>query len=155
EYSPKLRQSLGRESAPGFCCADAADISPIDANRRLQKRTASVSGLFFTGKIPTAACGGANDFRLPLVWKQSRELLCALQLALLIHHRVGRGDELGDNLAATGDGIAFITSRLEEIRRGHPVAPCRGHPDDVEAVAIAGEVHHLEFGGAENRAISL
>jgi hypothetical protein len=29
------------------------------------------------------------------------------------------------------------------------------HPHDVETVAVAGEVHHLEFGGAENRSISL
>jgi hypothetical protein len=31
----------------------------------LQKRPAIVSGLLFTMKIPTTACGGANDRRGP------------------------------------------------------------------------------------------
>jgi len=32
-----------------------------DANRRLQKRAAIVSRLFFTMKKPTRTCGGANN----------------------------------------------------------------------------------------------
>src|SRR6516164_3448048 len=77
-----------------------------------------------------------------------RQVLCALQFGLLIHHCVGRSYQLRNDAAAAGDRIALIASRLEEIRGGHSFAPRRRHGDDIEAIAIAGEVHHLELGRA-------
>src|SRR5262249_18700453 len=137
----------GRGQAPGDpSCEDR------DAKRRLQKRGAIVSGLLFTMKIPTTACGGTNDPPRSRSYdsfgEYGRQVLCALQFALLIHHCVGRGDQLRDAAAAAGDRIALIASGLEEIRGGHAFAPRQRHGDDIEAIAIAGEVHHLELGCA-------
>src|SRR5262249_9880502 len=145
-----------------FCCADAyrgrgqAPAHPScqdrDTKRWLQKRGAIVSGLLFTMKIPTTACGGANDPPRSRSYdsfgEYGRQVLCALQFALLIHHCVGRSYQLRDDAAAAGDRIALIASGLEEIRGGHAFAPRQRHGDDIEAIAIAGEVHHLELGCA-------
>src|SRR6266446_4238699 len=84
-----------------------------------------------------------------------RQVLCALQFALLIHHCVGRSYQLRDDAAAAGDRIALIASGLEEIRGGHSFAPRQRHGDDIEAIAIAGEVHHLELGRTQYSARSL
>src|SRR5262249_19486701 len=114
-----------------FCCADAyrgrgqAPAYPSwedrDAKRRLQKRGAIVSGLLFTMKIPTTACGGENDpprsrrfsrgfrpLRSPYdsFGEYGFQLLCALQFALSIHHGVGRSHQLRDDAAAAGNRIA-------------------------------------------------
>src|SRR5207245_2045288 len=40
-----------------------------------------------------------------------RQVLCALQFTLLIHHGVGRSYQLRDDAAAAGDRIALIASR--------------------------------------------
>jgi hypothetical protein len=44
-----------------------------------------------------------------------------------------------------GHRVALVAAALEEIRRRHPVAPRLRHGDDVEAVAVAHQVHHLHF----------
>src|SRR5262249_23125112 len=83
------------------------------------------------------------------------QVLCALQFALSIHHCVGRSYQLRDDAAAAGDRIALIAPRLEEVRGRHAFARCERHGDHIEAIAVAGEVHHLQLGRTQDRAISL
>src|SRR5262249_16697756 len=83
------------------------------------------------------------------------QVLCAFQFALSIHHALVRSYPLRDDAAAAGDRIALIAPRLEEVRGWHAFAPCQRHGDHIEAIAVAGEVHHLELGRTQDRAISL
>ena len=56
------------------------------------------------------------------------------------------GDQLLDHLAAPGDRVALIAAALEEIRGRHLRTHRLRHRNHVKAVAVAGEVHHLQFG---------
>jgi hypothetical protein len=90
----------------------------------------------------------ARPFARGLSGKQHRQVLRALQLDLFVHPGIGRGQELGDHVVANGDRIALLAAGLEKIRGGNPVAPGRRQQHHIDAVAVAGEVHHLELGCA-------
>lgn len=82
--------------------------------------------------------------------------MCSLQIGgklartglfdFFVHARVSGGDQLGDDVVALGHRIVGITARPEKIRSRNLVAPRERHRHHIKAVAVAGQVHHFEFG---------
>ena len=63
--------------------------------------------------------------------------------------RVGRCDQLGDDVVALRDRIVSVAASKKEIRCRYLVAPVPRHRNHVEAVAVAGQVHHFQLRGGE------
>src|SRR6516225_3039406 len=71
-------------------------------------------------------------------------------LYFFVHARVGRRDQFGHDIIMLRDRIVGIAARPKEVRRRDLVAPRQWHGHHVKTVAVAGQIHHFQFGGGEH-----
>src|ERR1700681_3974752 len=86
--------------------------------------------------------------------KRRREFLCARQIAVAVHPAVGDIEQFRHGVVADRDRIALVTTALEKIRGRDLLAHRLRHRHHVEPGAVAGQIHHLQFGSAAGAGIT-
>src|SRR5882672_3068793 len=137
----RSNSSTPRASTRGSPRPSSSIQKPQSSLRPLNQSDAKIETNFRASRSPQ----GEKGRKL----KRRREILGALLIAVGIHPRIRDIKQFRHRVVADRHRIALVAAALEKIRGRHLFAQRLRHRHHVEPGAVAGEIHHLQFGGAE------